>query len=62
MILATNQTAIESILQLASYKRRESQSVTVILGYIDHCITSKNIMLVTFHYAIIMINTLTHSK
>ena len=31
--------------------------MTVLLGYIDHCIASKNIMLVTFHYAVAMINT-----
>ena len=30
--------------------------------YIDHYITSKNIMLVTFHYAVIVINTLACSK
>ena len=34
--------------------------MAVLLGYIDRCITSKNIMLVTFHYAAIMINTLTY--
>ena len=31
--------------------------MTALLGYIDHCITFKNIMLVTFHYAITMIIT-----
>ena len=36
--------------------------VTVLLGYIDHRIASKNITLVTFHYNVIMINALTCSK
>ena len=31
--------------------------MTVLLGYINCCIVSKNIMLVTFHYAVVMINT-----
>ena len=34
--------------------------MTVLLGYIDHCITSKNIM-PTFYYAVIMINALTQA-
>ena len=32
--------------------------MTALLGYIDHCIVLKNIMLVTFYYAVIMINVL----
>ena len=36
--------------------------MTVLLGYIERCITSKNIMLVTFYYAVIMINALTGAK
>ena len=32
--------------------------MAVLLGYTDRCITLKNIMLVTFHYAVIVINTL----
>ena len=36
--------------------------MTILLGYIDCYITLKNIMLVTFHYAVIMINTLMRSK
>ena len=35
---------------------------TVLLGYIDRYIASKNIMLVTFHYVDIRINTSTCSK
>ena len=36
--------------------------VTALLGYIDRCIASMNIMLVTSHYAGIVISTLTYSK
>ena len=32
--------------------------MTVLLGYIDCCITSNIIILVTFHYAVIVINAL----
>ena len=32
--------------------------MTVLLGYIDCCITSNIIILVTLHYAVIVINTL----
>ena len=41
---------------------RDNQSVTDLLGYIDRCITSKNIMLVTFDDAVIMINALIGTK
>ena len=37
-------------------------SVTVLLGYIDRCTALNTITLVTFHYAVIMINTLMSSK
>ena len=39
---------------------QDDKLVTVLLGYIDCCITSKNIM-PTFYYAVIMINTLTQA-
>ena len=35
--------------------------VTFLLGYIDHCIASKNILLVASHYASTAINALTYS-
>ena len=36
--------------------------MTVLLGYIDQCIALMNILLVTSHYAGIMINALTYSQ
>ena len=40
-----------------SYKLvQDSTLMTVLLEYINHCNTLKNIMLVTFYYAAIMIN------
>ena len=39
---------------------QDDQLMTVLLGYIDCCITSKNIM-PTFYYAVIMINALTQA-
>ena len=36
--------------------------MTVLLGYIDRCITLKKIPLVIFYYAVIMINALTGAK
>ena len=36
--------------------------MTVLLGYNDHCITLKDVLLVTFHYSIIIMNTLACSK
>ena len=36
--------------------------MTVLLGYIDRCIASMNILLVTSHYAGIVISALTYSK
>ena len=56
-----NQVTIQSI-QLASYIASNSPSLTVLLGYIDHCTALNTIVLVTFHYAVIMINTLINSK
>ena len=39
----------------ASYGHtQDSPSVTVLLGYIDRCTSLNTIMLVTFHYAVIM--------
>ena len=45
----------------ANQLMQDNQLVTVLLGYIDRCITSKNIVL-TFYYAVIMINALTGAK
>ena len=45
----------------ASQLMQDNQLKTVLLGHIDRRITSKNIML-TFYYAVIMINALTGAK
>ena len=61
-MLVTNQAVIQSMQLITdSQLLQGNQLVTVLLGYIDRCITSNNIML-TFYYAVIMINTLTGVK
>ena len=62
-MLATNQATIQSMqLITASQLMQDNQLVTVLLGYIDRSIILKNIMLVIYYYAVIMINALTGAK
>ena len=45
------QATIQSMQLIIAIAIQDSPSVTVLLGYIDHCIALKN-MLVTFHYGV----------
>ena len=56
---------MQLIIQLASYITIVSTGQPIgdgSLGYTDHCIALKNTIMVTFHYAVIMIDTLMCSK